>query len=124
MALLTFWPLCWQSPAAKSSGEIQRVPAGWTSTQAGYWLSDTAARDIAAGWSADRESVRVLRQGLADLRSEMAATNADTRKLLGELRKEINNERISYNKKLRATKAQGLLWGVVFGAAAGIIATK
>ena len=100
------------------------MPAGWTSTQAGYWLSDTAARDIAAGWLADRESVRILRQGLTDLRSEMAAANADTQRLLGELRKEIANERLSYNKRIRATKTQGLLWGVVLGAAAGVIAVK
>lgn len=90
----------------------------------GYWLSDAAARDIAAGWSADRESVRILRRGLEDLRAEMAASNADTQKLLAELRKEIANERLSYNKRIRTTKAQGLLWGVVLGAAAGVIAAK
>ena len=122
--MLMFWGLCLPSPAAKSNSEIYRVPAGWTSSQAGYWLTESAARDIAAGWSADRESVRILRQGLVDLRTEVSASNADTQRLLADLRKEINNERIRYNAKIRTTKSQGVVWGLVLGVGVGLLAGK
>ena len=121
---MILWALCLPSRAAKSNPEIYRVPAGWTSTQRGYWLTDNAARDIAAGWSADRESVRILRQGLADLRTEVSAANADTQRLLGDLRKEINNERIRYNTKIRTTKSQGIVLGLVLGVGVGLLAGK
>lgn len=65
-----------------------------------------------------------MRQGLADLRTEVSAANADTQRLLGDLRKEINNERIRYNAKIRTTKSQGLVLGLVLGVGVGLLAGK
>lgn len=90
----------------------------------GYLLSDRAMRDTVAGWSADRESVRVLRQGLDELRAEIAAQAEDTRRLVDDLRRELAAERKVYNKRIRRGKMQGLLWGVLLGAAAGALITK
>ena len=81
-------------------------------------------RDTIAGWSADRESVRVLRQGLDDLRAEIAAQAEDTRRLVDDLRHELAAERMIYNKRIRRGKMQGLLWGVLLGTVAGALITK
>lgn len=121
MLYAAFWPICLPSLAAKSS-DILRVPAGWTSSQAGYWLSDSAARGIAAGWTADRESVRVLRQGMDELRAEIAAQAEDTRRLVDDLRRELAAERAEYNRRIRRGRAQGLLIGLLIGAAGVAIA--
>lgn len=65
-----------------------------------------------------------MRQGLVDLRTEVSASNADTQRLLADLRKEINNERIRYNAKIRTTKSQGLVLGLVLGVGVGLLAGK
>lgn len=88
----------------------------------GYLLSESAMRDTVAGWSADRESVRVLRQGLDDLRAEIAAQAEDTRRLVDDLRHELALERADYNRRLRRGKAQGFLIGLIIGAAGVAIA--
>lgn len=100
------------------------MPSGWTSHAPGYWLSDGAARDIVSGWSADRESVKVLRQGIEDLKAEVDAANADTRRLIDDLRAEIQAEREEYARKIRTGKRKGVLIGLLIGAAAGAMAAK
>lgn len=90
--------------------DVQRVKGG-------YLLSDRAMRDTVAGWSADRESVRVLRQGLDELRAEIAAQAEDTRRLVDDLRRELAAERATYNHRLRKSKTQGILLGLLVGAA-------
>ena len=122
--LLTLWLNCCASLAAKGDAEILRVPSGWTSHAPGYWLSDGAARDIVSGWSADRESVKVLRQGIEDLKAEVDAANADTRRLIDELRAEIQAEREEYARKIRAGKRQGILIGLLIGAVGGVVAGR
>lgn len=97
--------------------DVQRVKGG-------YLLSDRAMRDTVAGWSADRESVRVLRQGLDELRAEIAAQAEDTRRLVDDLRRELAAERMMYNNRIRRGKMQGLLWGVLLGTVAGALITK
>ncbi|WP_352402771.1 chemotaxis protein [Pyramidobacter sp.] len=88
----------------------------------GYLLSEAAMRDTVAGWTADRESVRVLRRGLEDLRAEIAAQAEDTRRLVDDLRRELAAERAEYNHRIRRGKAQGLLIGLLIGAAGVAIA--
>lgn len=89
--------------------DVQRVKGG-------YLLSDRAMRDTVAGWSADRESMRVLRQGLDELRAEIAAQAEDTRRLVDDLRHELAAERVEYNRRIRRGRAQGLLIGLLIGA--------
>ncbi|MCI6259695.1 MAG: chemotaxis protein [Pyramidobacter porci] len=88
----------------------------------GYLLSEAAMRDTVAGWTADRESVRVLRQGMADLRAEIAAQAEDTRRLVSDLKRELERERAAYNAKIRRAKGQGLLYGVLIGSIGIMIA--
>ncbi|MDY2647406.1 MAG: chemotaxis protein [Pyramidobacter porci] len=88
----------------------------------GYLLSESAMRDTVAGWTADRESVRVLRRGLEDLRAEIAAQAEDTRRLVADLRRELATERAEYNRRIRRGRAQGLLIGLLIGAAGVAIA--
>ena len=79
-------------------------------------------RDTVAGWQADRESVRVLQQGLDELRAEIAAQAEDTRRLVADLRRERAAERAAYNRRIRRGRAQGLLIGLLIGAAGVAIA--
>lgn len=92
--------------------------------QGGYLLSEAAMRDTVAGWTVDRESARVLRQGMDELRAEIAAQAEDTRRLVADLRRELAAERAEYNRRIRRGRAQGLLWGVLLGMAAGALIIK
>lgn len=103
------------SPSIAQNADVQRVPSG-------YLLSESAMRDTVAGWSSDRESVRVLRRGLEDLRAEIAAQAEDTRRLVGDLKRELERERAAYNAKIRRAKGQGLLYGVLIGSIGIMIA--
>lgn len=110
-ASLLLSTLCSQSIAQ----DVKRV-------QGGYLLSEQAMRDTVAGWTADRESARVLRQGLEDLRAEIAAQAEDTRRLVSDLKRELERERAAYNAKIRRAKGQGLLYGVLIGSIGIMIA--
>ena len=88
----------------------------------GYLLSEAAMRDTVAGWTADRESVRVLRQGMDELRAEIAAQAEDTRRLVDNLRRELAAERAAYNRRIRRGRAQGILIGLLVGAAGVAVA--
>lgn len=110
-ASLLLLTLCSQSTAQ----DVKRV-------QGGYLLSEQAMRDTVAGWTADRESVRVLRRGIDELRAEIAAQAEDTRRLVADLRRELAAERAEYNRRIRRGRAQGLLIGLLVGAAGVAIA--
>ena len=88
----------------------------------GYLLSEQAMRDTVAGWTADHESARLLRQGMVDLRAEIAAQAEDTRRLVADLKRELVAERAEYNRRIRRGRAQGLLIGLLIGAAGVAIA--
>ena len=77
-------------------------------------------RDTIAGWTSDRESARVLRAGIAELRAEIAAQAEDTRRLVADLRRELAAERMMYNRRIRKSKVQGLLIGAVIGIVGGL----
>ncbi len=107
-AMMSLWLL--------SSGCSQSTAQDIKRTAGGYLLSESAMRDTVAGWSADRESVRVLRQGLDELRAEIAAQAEDTRRLVDDLRRELAAERAAYNRRIRKEKTQGLILGLIIGA--------
>lgn len=90
--------------------------------QGGYLLSEQAMRDTVAGWTADKETAKVLRQGMDELRAEIAAQAEDTKRLVDELRRELAAERAEYNRRIRRGKTQGLLIGLLIGAAGVAIA--
>ena len=97
-------------PSIAKTADVQRVAGG-------YLLSEAAMRDTVAGWQSDRESVRVLRQGMDELRAELAAQAEDTRRLGADLWRELAAEREEYNRRIRRSKAQGVLLGLLIGAA-------
>lgn len=109
--LLLLSTLCLRSIAQ----DVKRV-------QGGYLLSEAAMRDTVAGWTADRESARVLRQGMDELRAEIAAQAEDTKQLVADLRRELAAERAAYNRRIRRGRAQGLLIGLLIGAAGVAVA--
>ncbi len=113
IVLLLLSTLCSQSTA--KTADVQRVAGG-------YLLSEQAMRDTVAGWTADRESARVLRQGMDELRAEIAAQAEDTRRLVDDLRRELAAERAEYNRRIRRGRAQGLLIGLLVGAVGVAIA--
>lgn len=110
-ASLLLLTLCWQSIAQ----DVKRVSGG-------YLLSEAAMRDTVAGWTADRESARVLRQGMDELRAEIAAQAEDTKRLVADLRRELAAERAEYNRRIRRGRAQGILIGLLVGAAGAALA--
>ena len=115
-ASLLLLTLCGQSTAQTTSkADVQRVSGG-------YLLSEQAMRDTVAGWTADRESARVLRQGMDELRAEIAAQAEDTKRLVADLWRELAAERAEYNRRIRRGRAQGLLIGLIIGAAGVAIA--
>lgn len=79
-------------------------------------------RDTVAGWTADRESARVLRQGMDELRREIAAQAEDTRRQLEELKRELKDERAAHLVQIKRGKTQGILLGLLIGAAGVAIA--
>ena len=101
------------SPSIAQDADVRRVPGG-------YLLSEQAMRDTVAGWTADRESARILRQGMDELRREIAAQAEDTRRLVDDLRRELAVERAEYNRRIRRGKTQGLLIGAVIGIVGGL----
>lgn len=103
------------SPSTAQTADVRRVPGG-------YLLSEQAMRDTVAGWQADRESARVLRQGMDELRTEIAAQAEDMRRLVADLRRELAAERAEYNRRIKRGKTQGLLVGLLIGAAGVAIA--
>ena len=98
-----------------SKADVQRVSGG-------YLLSEQAMRDTVAGWQSDHAAVTVLRQGLDELRAEIAAQAEDTKQLVADLRRELAAERAEYNRRIRRGRAQGLLIGLLIGAAGVAIA--
>lgn len=116
MSFALLLTVCLQSTAQTTSkADVQRVSGG-------YLLSEQAMRDTVTGWTADRESVRVLRQGMDELRAEIAAQAEDTKQLVADLRRELAAERAAYNRRIRRGRAQGLLIGLLIGAAGVAIA--
>lgn len=110
-ASLLLLTLCWQSIAQ----DVKRVSGG-------YLLNEQAMRDTVAGWTADRESVHVLRQGMDELRAEIAAQAEDTRRLVADLRRELAAERAEYTRRIRRGREQGIFLGLLIGAAGVAIA--
>ena len=113
--LLTASLLLLSRCSPSTAQDVKRVAGG-------YLLSEQAMRDTIAGWTSDRESARVLRAGIAELRAEIAAQAEDTRRLVADLRRELAAERAEYNRRIRRGKTQGLLLGLLVGVASMAIA--
>lgn len=115
ICLLTASLLLLSGCSTSIAQDVKRVAGG-------YLLSEQAMRDTVAGWTADHESARLLRQGMVDLRAEIAAQAEDTRRLVADLKRELVAERAEYNRRIRRGRAQGLLIGLIIGAAGVVIA--
>ena len=115
ICLLTASLLLLSGCSTSIAQDVKRVAGG-------YLLSEQAMRDTVAGWTADHESARLLRQGMVDLRAEIAAQAEDTRRLVADLKRELVAERVEYNRRIRRGRAQGLLIGLLIGAAGVAIA--
>lgn len=115
ICLLTASLLLLSGCSTSIAQDVKRVAGG-------YLLSEQAMRDTVTGWTADRESIRVLRQGMDELRAEIAAQAEDTKQLVADLRRELAAERAAYNRRIRRGRAQGLLIGLLIGAAGVAIA--
>ena len=122
--LLMLW-LCvfgiFCAPAGASSPgteEVLHVPIGWTSTLPGYWLSEEAGRDMAAGWSADRAERDALRGSLSAQFERAEDILARWRAATAELEAQIAAERSAHAAELRrlkrALRRPGVLVGVGF----------
>ena len=115
ICLLTASLLLFSGCSTSIAQDVKRVAGG-------YLLSEQAMRDTVAGWTADHESARLLRQGMVDLRAEIAAQAEDTRRLVADLKRELVAERAEYTRRIRRGRAQGLLIGLLIGAAGVAIA--
>ena len=122
--LLMLW-LCvfgiFCAPAGASSPEIEEVlhvPVGWTSALPGYWLSEKAGRDMAAGWSADRAERDALRSSLSAQFERAEDILARWRSATAELEAQIAAERSAHAAEIRrlkrALRRPGILVGLGF----------
>lgn len=109
-SLCLLWISCLPTIAATKPANVQRVKGG-------YLLNDAAMRDVVAGWQSDHAAVTVLRQGLDQLQQEIKLQAEDTKQLVADLRRELAAERAEYNRRIRRGRAQGLLIGLIIGAA-------
>lgn len=121
-ALLLALTLCWTSHA-KASDVIHILP-GWTATESGYYVTDQAGRDMLAGWSADKAALKVLRDGMAEIRAEIAASAEEQRRAMEQLKSELTQERKQWRAATKRAAGQGLMWGLIMGAVVGAVANR
>lgn len=98
------------------------VPEGWTAPAYGYWLTETAGRDIAAGWGADRAERDYLR---AELKAQFDRSEERARSMglsignLQELNREKDEAHAADLKKkdeqIAALRRQKWIPGVIVG---------
>lgn len=129
LCLTTVFLIC--SPAFSQTGDVTipaadalRIHAGWTAPAAGYYLTDAAMRDTVAGWTEARKIADIRQQALEALREEVRLQQADLRRQLAELQREIVVERSAWRSRVRRGKLQGLGLGLLFGFGGGYLVRK
>lgn len=122
MLCLLCSPAC--SQTTENSIDALRVPKGWTSPAAGYYLSDSAMRDTVSGWTTARKEADIRLQALEALREEIKLQQADLKRQLAALQTEIDYERKTYRSRIRGSKIQGFIYGTVVGFAGGYLVRK
>lgn len=101
-----------------------RVRAGWIAPSAGYFLTDSAMRDTISGWTTARKDADLRQQALEALRDEIKLQQADLKRQLAALQSEIDLERKTYRSRIRGSKVQGMIYGVVIGFAGGYLVRR
>ena len=109
---------------AKTDVDALRIYAGWVAPSAGYFLTDAAMRDTVSGWSEARKIADVRQQALEALREEIQLQQADLKRQLVALQTEIDAERRAYRSRIRGSKVQGMIYGVVIGFAGGYLVRR
>lgn len=115
--------VCWTS-TARADVDALRIHAGWTAPAAGYYLTDAAMRDTVQGWTEARKVADVRQQALEALRDEIRLQQADLRRQLAELQREIAVERSAWRSRARRGKLQGLGLGLLLGFGGGYLVRR
>ena len=115
---------CATGARASEAPDALRIHAGWIAPAAGYYLADTAMRDTVAGWTEARKIADVRQQALEALREEVRLQQADLRRQLAELQREIAVERSAWRSRVRRGKLQGLGLGLLLGFGGGYLVRR
>ena len=115
---------CATGARASDAPDALRIRAGWTAPAAGYYLTDAAMRDTVAGWAEARKIANVRQQALEALREEVRLQQADLRRQLAELQREIAVERSAWRSRVRRGKLQGLGLGLLLGFGSGYLVRR
>lgn len=112
------------SQTIENSVDALRVRAGWVATADGYFLTDSAMRDTVSGWGEAVKIADVREQALVALREEIKMQQGDLKRQLATLQSEIVAERKAWRSRVRWGKAQGLVYGIVFGFGGGYLVRR
>ena len=115
---------CASGARASDAPDALRIRAGWTAPAAGYYLTAAAMRDTVTGWTEARKIADIRQQALEALRDEVRLQQADLRRQLAELQREIAVERSAWRSRVRRGKTQGLVYGLLLGFGGGYLVKR
>ena len=115
---------CASGARASETPDALRIHAGWTAPAAGYYLTDTAMRDTVQDWTEALKIADVRLQALETLREEVKLQQADLRRQLAELQREIAVERSAWRSRVRRGKLQGIACGLLLGFSSGYLVRR
>lgn len=115
---------CVTGARASETPDALRIHAGWTAPAAGYYLTDAAMRDTVQGWTEARKIADVRQQALEALREEVRLQQADLRRQLAELQREIAVERSLWRRRVRRGRLAGVGLGLVLGFGTGYLVRR
>lgn len=96
-----------------NAGEIEYVPAGYTTKVSGYFMTEQAGRDVLEGWTTDRAAKETYKAALDDMRYEWQSFKVSMDEQITTIRNELAEERATFKAELRKAKRPGL--GVAIG---------
>jgi len=124
LCLICSLACCATGARASEAPDALRIRAGWTASAAGYYLTDAAMRDTIAGWTEARKIADVRQQALEALREEVRLQQADLRRQLAELQREIAVERSLWRRRVRRGRLAGVGLGLVLGFGTGYLVRR
>jgi hypothetical protein len=90
------------------------VPAGWTTTEQGYWGTVTDGRDMLAMLQSYRQEAELWERTVTSMQEEVAVAQVEMTAQLEALRTELSAERQAWRREIAAER--GRTWLYVVGA--------
>lgn len=85
---------------------ILRIPPGWSSSEAGYFLSESALQLLVADAESWEQTSLAWEKAYDELHKKHQQYIIDTRERLQALKEEIESERTQWKRKVRAERVK------------------